>query len=198
MPRVIKSDLLVETVCGAPSVGPDTHILVADDHEINRKVFSALLAFFGGGPTVVNNGAEAVLAWELGDWDLILMDIQMPEMDGVTAARLIRAKELEGGRVRTPIIAVTCNTSPEDAASYRAAGMDELVAKPIQFSLLLAAMERVMKDAPARIAATGYKTLHLQRHAIDDAKNLAAYIARELKRLGIARSKAYDFVAPSP
>ena len=195
MLKSIASDPFAQPILNASCIGPDTRILVVDDHEVNRKVFAALLGLFGGAPTVVNDGAQAVLAWELGDWDIILMDIQMPVMDGVTATRLIRAREQESGRARTPIIAVTCNTSTEDAASYRSAGMDALVPKPIEFAALIAAMNGAVRDAPAREGIERYRPIRLEPHSIGDAKVLAAYIAKELNRLGIARSKAHGAVS---
>ena len=73
----------------------------------------------------------AVEAWELGEWDLIVMDVQMPVMDGLTAARLIRERELLTGRVRAPMIALTANVMSHQLATYRDAGMDGVVAKPI-------------------------------------------------------------------
>ena len=69
--------------------------------------------------------------WEREPWDLMLMDVQMPEMDGPTAARAIRAREAETGRRRTPIIALTANVMSDQVAAYLAAGMDGFVAKPI-------------------------------------------------------------------
>jgi CheY-like chemotaxis protein len=82
-------------------------------------------------PTVVENGAEAVEAWKSGRWDVILMDIQMPVMDGVTATREIRACEAPATRPRTPIIAVTANAMSHQVADYAAAGMDAVVPKPL-------------------------------------------------------------------
>jgi len=72
------------------------------------------------------------------------MDVQMPVMDGVTAAQAIRAAEAAGGRRRTPIVALTANVMNEQVAAYRGAGMDDVVAKPIEFSRLLEIMDLAM------------------------------------------------------
>ena len=90
---------------------------------------------------MVENGLEAVAAWESGDWDLILMDVQMPRMDGPAATRIIRQREAATGRDRTPIIALTANAMAHQLADYRAAGMDDLVSKPIEARRLFAAIQ---------------------------------------------------------
>ncbi|MBW8813135.1 MAG: response regulator [Caulobacterales bacterium] len=127
----------------------ELRVLAAEDNPINRTVLKALLAQFDVEPTVVENGAEAVRAWESAHWDLILMDVQMPIMDGPTATMTIRAREGLQGRPRTPILAITANVQAHQVASYRAAGMDEVVAKPIQVEELLAAMSAALAEAEA-------------------------------------------------
>ncbi|HEX7947607.1 MAG TPA: ATP-binding protein [Phenylobacterium sp.] len=131
-------------------------VLAAEDNPVNREVLKALLAQFDLEPTMVENGAEAVRAWESAHWDLILMDVQMPVMDGPTAAMTIRAREALTGRARTPIVAVTANTQAHQVASYRAAGMDDVVGKPINVAELFAAMVG---------AAAGEPTAHHVRKA---------------------------------
>jgi signal transduction histidine kinase/AmiR/NasT family two-component response regulator len=118
----------------------ELRVLAAEDNPINRTVLKALLSQFDVEPTVVENGAEAVRAWESAHWDLILMDVQMPVMDGPTATMTIRAREGLQGRPRTPILAITANVQAHQVASYRAAGMDDVIAKPIKVDELLAAM----------------------------------------------------------
>jgi CheY-like chemotaxis protein len=93
---------------------------------------------------VVADGALAVAAWEAETWDIILMDIQMPQMDGVQATREIRRREAETGRARTPILAVTANAMVHQVAAYDAAGMDGVVSKPIEVMRLFAAMEAAL------------------------------------------------------
>jgi signal transduction histidine kinase/CheY-like chemotaxis protein/cytochrome b561 len=118
-------------------------ILAAEDNDVNQLVLKTLLAQVGIEPTIVENGEEAVAAWEREDWDLILMDIQMPVMDGPTATRLIRRREAETGRGPVPIIALTANAMTHQSESYRAAGMNGLVAKPIKVGELFAAISAV-------------------------------------------------------
>jgi len=116
-------------------------VLAAEDNAINQLVLKTLLHQAGINPTVVSDGKKAVEAWEVGDWDLILMDVQMPLMDGLTAARLIRERELLTGRARVPIIALTANVMSHQVATYRNDGMDAVVAKPIAVSELFAAID---------------------------------------------------------
>ena len=89
---------------------------------------------------MVENGVLALEAWRAEDWDVILMDIQMPVMDGLTAARAIRAEEAQSGRPRTPIIALTANAMAHQVAEYRAAGMDGHISKPIVVEELIEAL----------------------------------------------------------
>ncbi len=126
-------------------------VLAAEDNPVNRMVLRALLAQLNLDPTIVENGAEAVRAWESAHWDLILMDVQMPLMDGPTATMTIRAREAVLGRPRTPILAVTANTMAHQLASYRAAGMDDVVPKPLNVTELFGAMTAAL--APAQSAA---------------------------------------------
>lgn len=115
-------------------------ILAAEDNEMNRTVLIALLAQIGVTPTIVEDGAQAVAAWESAPWDLILMDVQMPVMDGVSAVREIRARERVSGRPRTPVIALTANAMVHQVAELRAAGMDDHVSKPIEVARLFEAI----------------------------------------------------------
>lgn len=135
-------------------------VLAAEDNDVNRLVLKTLLNQLGIEPTIVENGAEAVRAWESAHWDLILMDVQMPEMDGPTATMTIRAREAVLSRPRTPIVAVTANTMPHQTASYRAAGMDDVVSKPLNAAELFAAVQAAAEpaemealEAAARIAS---------------------------------------------
>jgi CheY-like chemotaxis protein len=128
-------------------------ILAAEDNPTNQLVLKALLEQLGIAIHLVENGAEAVATWRAAPWDLVLMDIQMPTMDGITAARIIRELEAAEGRPRTPIIAVTANATADQAAQYLEAGMDGLVPKPIDFPQLVAAISGVIaaanENAPA-------------------------------------------------
>ncbi len=115
-------------------------VLAAEDNTVNQLVLKTLLHQLGVDPTIVENGQAAVEAWESAQWDVILMDVQMPVMDGLTATAKIRGRELETGRVRTPIIALTANAMAHQVEQYLATGMDTHVAKPIEAAVLFAAL----------------------------------------------------------
>jgi PAS domain S-box-containing protein len=129
-------------------------VLAAEDNEVNRLVLRTLLAQVGVDPHVVEDGALAVAAWETGDWDVILMDVQMPNMDGVEATRAIRAREAAAGRARTPIVGLTANSMAHQIAEYQASGMDAHVAKPIDAARLFQA---IADSIAAPVAATAEK-----------------------------------------
>jgi signal transduction histidine kinase/ActR/RegA family two-component response regulator len=122
-------------------------VLAAEDNEANQRVLAAILGQVGITPAFVADGRSAVDAWRRAEWDLILMDAQMPVMDGAEAARAIRAEEAEALRPRTPIIALTANALSHQVAAYRDCGMDDVVAKPIEIPRLLAAIQRALEPA---------------------------------------------------
>ncbi|MDF2900723.1 MAG: sensor histidine kinase/response regulator [Phenylobacterium sp.] len=119
----------------------DVRVLAAEDNRTNQLVLSALLGQIGIEPVLVENGSLALEAWRAQEWDLILMDAQMPQMDGIQATLAIRAAEVADGRSRTPIIALTANAMAHQAEAYAACGMDSVVRKPIQVAELFAAIE---------------------------------------------------------
>jgi signal transduction histidine kinase/CheY-like chemotaxis protein len=111
-------------------------ILTADDNATNRLVLQALLGPLDVELTQVENGREALEAWREGSFDVILMDIQMPELDGVQATLAIRSEEARDGRARTPIFALSANAMPHQVQEYLAAGMSGYIAKPINAAKL--------------------------------------------------------------
>ena len=123
------------------ALGRPLRVLAAEDNAVNRQVLASVLGVFGVEFTLVEDGRQAVEAWALGAYDLILMDVQMPEMDGVAATRAIREGERAAGRGRTPIIALSANAMTHQVEEYLAAGMDRHVAKPIEIPRLRAALE---------------------------------------------------------
>jgi len=131
-----------------PAQPGEIRVLAAEDNDTNQLVLKTLLAQAGIEPTLVANGRQALEAWEAQDWDVILMDIQMPVMDGVAATTAIRERERQTGRARTPILAVTANAMTHQVAEYRAAGMDGMVPKPIDIAALFQAMEQALEPAP--------------------------------------------------
>ena len=127
------------------------HVLVVDDNATNRMVAQALCEMFDCTCESANDGAEAVEAARGGRFDLILMDIKMPVMDGVAATRAIRG--LGGPASLVPIIALTANAEPEDAEGYLAAGMNGVVEKPMKPEHLLAALQAALGEVDAAEAA---------------------------------------------
>jgi signal transduction histidine kinase/ActR/RegA family two-component response regulator len=125
-------------------------ILVADDNPVNQKLVSRVLEKFGHVAAVVNNGREAVEAACTGDFDVILMDVEMPEVDGFEATALIRATERS--RRRVPIIAMTAHAMAEDRQRCLDAGMDDYLTKPIARNELAAVLARVIPAGHARRA----------------------------------------------
>jgi signal transduction histidine kinase/AmiR/NasT family two-component response regulator len=131
----------------APSPGAALRVLAAEDNVTNQLVLRTLLAQVGVDPMIVSNGAEAVAAFEQGSWDLILMDVQMPLMDGPSAARAIRAREAQTGAAPTPIVALTANAMSHQIAGYLAAGMNDILAKPIEVAQLYQALAAAAPEA---------------------------------------------------
>jgi signal transduction histidine kinase/ActR/RegA family two-component response regulator len=116
-------------------------ILVAEDNGVNQILIKALLDQMGHFSDIVGNGVEVLRQLDTGHYDVVLMDVQMPEMDGEAATRAIRARG--GAWARLPIIAMTANAMAEHRAAYLAAGMDDHVSKPIHTAQLAAALARV-------------------------------------------------------
>jgi CheY-like chemotaxis protein len=119
---------------------PRLRVLLAEDHPANRAVMELVLGLIDADLCAVENGAEAVAAYRTEPFDVVLMDLQMPVMDGLTAIREIRALERSGRRPRTPILAVTANALAEHVAAAAAAGADRHIAKPIVAETLLSAI----------------------------------------------------------
>jgi len=136
---------------GDTAAARSAHILVVDDNATNRMVAQTLCEMFDCTSETACDGDEAVEAARTGRFDLILMDIKMPRMDGVAATRTIRG--LAGRPGRVPIIALTANADPEDAAAYVSAGMNGVVEKPMKPENLLQALQQALGDAGAAEAA---------------------------------------------
>jgi CheY-like chemotaxis protein/anti-sigma regulatory factor (Ser/Thr protein kinase) len=124
-------------------------ILIVDDNANNRLVLEALLDHVGAETQSAENGQEALDAWRASDFDAIIMDMQMPVMDGLAATRAIREAERREGLRRTPIIFVSANAMPEHVAAARAAGADDHVAKPVAAEKLFSALSNVDAAAAA-------------------------------------------------
>lgn len=112
-------------------------VLLAEDHPINQRVVQLILADAPVRLTITGDGSEAVCAIQREDFDLVLMDLQMPVMDGLTAMRRIRELEVAGGRRRSRICVLTANADPDHRSLAFEAGADEFLAKPISAETLL-------------------------------------------------------------
>ncbi|WP_284246709.1 ATP-binding protein, partial [Methylobacterium haplocladii] len=138
-------------------------LLLVEDVVLNQELAHAVLTRAGHAVDVVPGGAEAIAAVQAKSYDLVLMDIQMPGMDGITATRLIRALDRPAATV--PIVAMTANVLAQQIASYRAAGMQDHVGKPFELAALLATIERwALAGEPEPVAA---ETPGLDRDAFD-------------------------------
>jgi signal transduction histidine kinase/CheY-like chemotaxis protein/HPt (histidine-containing phosphotransfer) domain-containing protein len=122
-------------------------ILLAEDNEINQRVAVTILKKWGHRVDTARNGNEAVDAIRQHSYDLVLMDIQMPEMDGMEATQAIR--QLDGDAASVPILAMTANAMQGDRERFLAAGMDDYIAKPIDRDTLFEVLQRYASPSPA-------------------------------------------------
>jgi signal transduction histidine kinase/AmiR/NasT family two-component response regulator len=140
------------------AAGGGVRILIVDDNATNRLVLTTLLDQFEVANAAVDSGQAAIAAWATGAWDIILMDIHMPGMDGLMATKLIREREQALSLVRTPIIAVTASVLSHETDAYFTAGMDDFIAKPIEIGVLLETIRRVVEagaETPEAVAQAG-------------------------------------------
>ncbi|HLI67746.1 MAG TPA: MHYT domain-containing protein [Caulobacteraceae bacterium] len=144
----------------AAAVAPDTteadddggramRVLIVDDNANNRRLLEVLLDHVGAETRSAEDGKAAIEAWRAGAFDAIVMDMQMPVMDGLAATRAIRADERASGRARTPIVFVSANAMPEHVEAARAAGGDGHIAKPIAAAALFEALSTASLAAAA-------------------------------------------------
>jgi signal transduction histidine kinase/NO-binding membrane sensor protein with MHYT domain/CheY-like chemotaxis protein len=157
---------LREVAATVPETAPDRHsqaatgrplrVLVADDHPTNRKVVELVLSQIEVELVMVEDGAQALSAFRDGDFDVVLMDMQMPVMDGLTATREIRLHEAAMGAPRTPVVMLTANALPEHMDAAREAGADRHLSKPFGAEALIemvtdlaAGLEPALDDAAA-------------------------------------------------
>jgi CheY-like chemotaxis protein/anti-sigma regulatory factor (Ser/Thr protein kinase) len=151
-----RADEQVHSPKDAPvAVSPaSARLLLVEDVEINREIACAILRSIGYRIDAVSSGAEAIAAVQSSRYDLVLMDIQMPGMDGLTATRIIRA--LPDDVANIPIVAMTANVLPKQIESFRSAGMNDHIGKPFKRDELRATIERCLpgprlKPPPAEI-----------------------------------------------
>src|SRR6185295_1722627 len=136
-----------------PTLDPrPLRVLVAEDNPVNQRLVRAILKNRGHAPVLVGNGREALAALDAGAFDVLLMDLHMPEMDGVATTAAIRAREAATG-AHLPILALTASAGDGDEERCRAAGMDGYIIKPIRAEELLARIESAAGRGGPRPAA---------------------------------------------
>ena len=164
-------------------------ILVVDDHEINREFLNAGLSTLARRVDLANSGHQAIEQCRNNEYDVILMDLHMPQMDGLTTSERIR--ELGGSSESTPIIILTADTRPEEHARLRAAGYENCLTKPIALEELAAAIEDVIRhgrvsgrdgvrDDSGKILVNQDRALAAANQDAALAKKLQALLADEL------------------
>ncbi len=147
-------------------------ILVAEDNEINQMVMKEVLTHFGSDYLIAENGVEAVDAFKKDKYDLVLMDIRMPEMDGIEATKLIRNYENENNLESVPIIALTAQIFREENEKCMNAGMDYIITKPINISKLVKLVDTYGKQNKKQIAESENSNKEELEDAYDKIKNI--------------------------
>ncbi|WP_425064382.1 ATP-binding protein [Reyranella sp.] len=134
----------------APGTGPvgrsGGRVLVVDDNSVNRKILARQLELVGASADVAASGEQALAMWRSGQYDLMLADLQMPDMDGFELARRLRSDEVSTGRARLPILAVTASALESEEERSRAAGMDGFIIKPLGIEQLKATLDIWLRD----------------------------------------------------
>jgi CheY-like chemotaxis protein/HPt (histidine-containing phosphotransfer) domain-containing protein len=175
-------------------------ILLAEDYVVNQKVALRLLAQMGYRADVAANGLEAIQALERQPYDVVLMDVQMPEMDGLEATRQICARWPVGERPR--IIAMTTNAMQGDREMCLAAGMDDYVSKPIRVEELVQALARcrpvVQSEAPASAEAETQRSSRMPSPEILDPAVFAKLVDNLGGDIGFLRELVEAYLASSP
>ena len=126
---------------------PPMRILLADDAPVNQEVAKGLLEMGGHRVEIANNGREALALLEESEFDVVLMDLEMPELDGMSTSYIIRERELDTG-AHIPIIAMTAHATPEVRQQCASSGMDDYLTKPIQPRELFRVLEEICRDRP--------------------------------------------------
>jgi CheY-like chemotaxis protein len=123
----------------------DCTVLIAEDNDVNREILVTMLKTAGCRILTARNGQQAVHLSATEHYDIILMDVQMPEMDGIEATQVIRARERALGAPRKPILALTANALADDKANCLAAGMDDYLTKPFMRRQILELMGKWLR-----------------------------------------------------
>jgi signal transduction histidine kinase/DNA-binding NarL/FixJ family response regulator len=186
------------TLAGAPSLASlvQGRILLVDDNRVNQQLAAAMLDRLGLAHDGADNGAAALRRLNDTHYALVLMDMEMPEMDGITATRHIREREERNGTPRMPIVAMTANALREDRERCLAAGMDGYIAKPVSRKALQDELYRLFGEssaAPAKVTDAPGRNESMNKPVFDQAAALAM-IGDE----GVLREVAAMFVAGAP
>jgi CheY-like chemotaxis protein len=147
LPAVERQVVAARQEAAEAATGASLRILLADDHPTNRKVVELMLAGASAELHSVEDGLQALDAFRAAPFDVVLMDMQMPVMDGLTAVREIRHWEAEHGRPRTPVVMLTANALPEHVRDAQRAGADLHLGKPFTAAMLFHAIEQVIAAA---------------------------------------------------
>ncbi|MDM7916088.1 MAG: response regulator, partial [Candidatus Eisenbacteria bacterium] len=173
----VPADGAAVSVSAAPA--RPCRVLVVDDNSVNRKVAARMLGKIGAVTEEAPGGEEAVREWARGGFDLILMDVQMPGMDGYQATEAIRAAEaVRGGRI--PIVALTAHALPEDRERCLACGMDEYLSKPVRLEQLSRMVERIMSEREEPAMAPMDEREPLDRSRLEEVSGGDSEFEREL------------------
>jgi CheY-like chemotaxis protein/HPt (histidine-containing phosphotransfer) domain-containing protein len=163
-------------------LGRPLRVLIAEDNVTNQFVVTRMLREYDIDLRIANNGVETVAAAKQGDFDVVFMDMRMPEMDGLEATRAIRAR---GGALATlPIIALTANAFADDMKACRDAGMNDFVAKPIRKRLLIEKLAKIAQAAVAESAAQAVTAATGTRPAPKDALIDRTVVAQLCEEIG--------------
>ncbi|MFD2205227.1 ATP-binding protein [Kiloniella antarctica] len=163
-------------------IGKSIKILVAEDNKINQKVIQSLLTPLNCTLHIVENGLEAYIAVQKQPYDVILMDVQMPQMDGPTATQRIR--ELNAPTAKIPIIALTANAMKGDREYYLACGMDDYVSKPIDQRALIGAISRwVSASSISQSINSGLKAVEKPKELSKKAKSEMQKLQNDLENI---------------
>ncbi len=156
-------------------IGPKHKALVVEDNFVNQKVIEAMMTTLGFEVTLAKSGFEALSWTSAGEFDVILMDCQMPEMDGFEATKRIREQQIDSGR-RTPIVAITAGATSEERDRCQLSGMDDFISKPLKLATLDSALHRLLKSTEPAPANDGV----LQQQVIQDLWSLGKRVGRDV------------------
>jgi CheY-like chemotaxis protein len=166
-------------------------ILLAEDNTENRELYTSMLEKGGYSVIAVENGSKVLDIFEKHPFDLILMDVSMPVMDGVQATRIIREKEkASGGVSHIPIIAMTGRATVEDQQQCEEAGMDIHIAKPFTFKTLIDSLEQLIKEKPSGVNTI--PDLPFNVLVAEDNKENQEVVAVLLEKMGVQYTFAHN------